>query len=46
MTKEAGFWKGGTVNVWLMFETITDCSALTVASIFAPVVPLTAVTAP
>jgi hypothetical protein len=36
----------GTVNVRLAPETVTACSALTVASMLAPAIPLIAVTAP
>ncbi len=43
---ELEFAKRGTVKVRLAPETVTVCSALRVASMLAPVVPLIAVTMP
>src|SRR2546428_337551 len=40
------FGNSGTVNVWLVLDTVTLCNALTSASMVAPVVPLIAVTVP
>src|SRR5260370_15967569 len=40
------FGNSGTVNVWLVLDTVTLCSALTSASMVAPVVPLMAVIVP
>src|SRR5258708_30714145 len=46
MPAEVDFGNSGTVNVGLVLDTVTLCSALTSASMVAPVVPLIAVIVP
>ena len=46
VTSELDFANSGTVNVWLVLDTVTVCNALTVASMLAPAVPLIAVIVP